>query len=130
MSDKILNTLLYIDDDENLRALVKMSLEIIGHYTLKLSASGAEALEILKVFSPDLILLDLMMPNMSGIEVLKKITMQKELKKTPIILMTGQSELEPLKLSKELAVIGIISKPFDPIQLSEQVQKFWNEHGE
>jgi len=130
MSDKTLNTLLYIDDDENLRALVKMSLEIIGHYTLKLSASGAEALEILKDFSPDLILLDLMMPNMSGMEVLKKIKMQKAFKKTPIILMTGQSELERLKLSKELAVIGIISKPFDPIQFSKQVEKLWNEHGE
>jgi CheY-like chemotaxis protein len=128
MSDKTLNTLLYIDDDENLRVLVKMSLEVIGRYTLKLSASGTEALEILEDFSPDMILLDLIMPNMSGMEVLKKIKMKKAFKKTPIILMTGQSELEPLKLSKELAIIGIINKPFDAIQLSEQVQKLWNEH--
>jgi CheY-like chemotaxis protein len=130
MSDKILNTLLYIDDDENLRSLVKMSLEVIGGYTLKLSASGTEALEVLKDFSPDIILLDLIMPNMNGIEVLKKIKMQNAFKNPPIILMTGQSDFEQLKLSKELAIIGIINKPFDPIQLSKQVQKIWNEHGD
>ena len=126
MSDKILNTLLYVDDDENLRSLVEISLEVIGNYTLTLASSGAEALEILKIFSPDMILLDLVMPNMSGIEVLKKLKNQKVFKQTPIILMTGQSGFESLELSKELAVIGIINKPFDPMLLSEQVQKFWN----
>ncbi len=128
MPNKTLNTLLYIDDDEISRALVKISLELIGGYSLNLSASGIEALETLKDFSPDMILLDLMMPNMGGIEVLKKIKMQKAFKKTPIILITGQSELESPELSKELAVIGIINKPFNPIQLSEQVQKLWNEY--
>lgn len=126
MSDKNLNTLLYVDDDEHLRALVEVSLEIIGNYALTLASSGAEALEILDNFSPDMILLDLVMPNMSGIEVLKEIKKQKVLKQTPIILMTGQSDFESLELSKELTVIGIINKPFDPILLSKQVQKFWN----
>lgn len=126
MSKKILNTFLYVDDDENLRSLVEISLEVIGSYTVTLARSGTEALEILKYFSPDMILLDLIMPNMSGMEVLKEIKMKKLFKKTPIILMSGQSELEPLELSKELTIIGIINKPFDPIQLSEQVQKLWN----
>lgn len=126
MANKTLNTLLYVDDDENLRSLVEISLEVIGNYTVTLARSGAEALETLKKISPDIILLDLIMPDMSGIEVLKNIKNQKMFKKIPIILMTGQSDFELLELSKELAIIGIINKPFDPMLLSEQVQKFWN----
>ncbi len=88
-----LNNILYVEDEEFLRAMVQIALEELGSYTLKICSSGMEAIEVAShsQFEPDLILLDVMMPNMDGPTTLK--TLRETFPKwntVPVIFMTGK----------------------------------------
>jgi CheY-like chemotaxis protein len=128
MPDKTLNTLLYIDDDAHLRSLVAMALETIGNYTVKLCASGAEALALLQHFTPDMILLDVIMPEMDGLETLQRIQELDACKNTPVIFMTGRSTPELISTFKQAGALDIIAKPFNPLQLPSHLQTLWNQY--
>lgn len=129
MSDKHLKTLLYIDDDANLRALVEMSLTTIGNYSVKACASGAEALSLLQHYAPDMILLDMMMPDMDGFETLSRIRACKTGENIPVIFITGESDSELLvDTFKQTGVIAVISKPFNPMHLVTQIRNIWNQY--
>jgi len=129
MPDKTLNTLLYIDDDAHLRAMVKMALENISKYTVKLCASGAEALALLQHFTSDMILLDVIMPEMDGLETLKRIQKLETCKNTPVIFITGRSTPELVNIFKQAGVSGIITKPFNSLQFPIHLQTLWNQYG-
>ncbi len=129
MPDKNLNTLVYIDDDASLRSIVEIALATIGNYEVKLCSSGLEALEILQDFHPDMILLDLVMPEMDGFETLEKIRQIESLKNIPVVFMTAHSDARTLKSFRQAGAAGSISKPFNPIRLAEQIQTLWNKYG-
>ena len=128
MPDKTLNTLLYIDDDASLRALVEIALTTLGSYSVRSCASGADALSILQHFVPDMILLDMTMPDMDGLETLNRIRTLETGKNIPIVFMTGESNPELLDTLRQAGVLDIISKPFNPMQLATQVQALWNQY--
>jgi two-component system, OmpR family, response regulator len=124
-----LNRAMHVDDEDDIREVTKLALESIGNYTVCSCESGAEALKKLSGFSPEIILLDVMMAEMSGPDVLRAPRKMPRGMEVPVALMTAKVESKSLDALKALGAIDVIQKPFDPIALSDQVAKIWVRHG-
>ncbi|MCD8512942.1 MAG: response regulator [Nitrincola sp.] len=121
----MLNKILCVDDSHDIRSVLKISLEMIGGFNICLCASGEEALEKAAEFAPDLILLDVIMPDMNGTETLEALRQQPELISTPVIFMTGKSSEAEINALMALGAIGVLSKPFQPTELAQQINTLW-----
>ena len=114
--------ILLIEDELDLVEVTKMRLEKSGYDVIAVS-SGEAALDLLQNDSPDLILLDLLLPGIRGEEICKKLKCDNRLKTIPIILFTASaSDIE--KLTKEICADDYIMKPFEPEDLLGKVKKF------
>jgi two-component system, OmpR family, response regulator len=111
--------LLLVDDDENIRFIAELSLEV--DWQVSSASSGRDALEMAVAENPDVILLDMMMPGMTGAEVFAKLRQIDLTKKTPVIFMTAKVQKEEVAQYMALGVNGVILKPFDPMSLSDQI---------
>lgn len=120
-----LNRILYVEDDEDIRQVAQMALEDVGGYHLGLCESGQQALDTVDSFEPDLILLDVMMPDMDGIETFKKLRERGALENVPVILMTAKVHPEEMARYREMGVFDVIPKPFDPMSVSEDIARIW-----
>jgi CheY-like chemotaxis protein len=112
---------LIIDDEADVRAVVQGCLEDIAGWDVITAASGSEGLQQLLSKQPDAIVLDVMMPGMDGFAFLQALRTRHEGQLIPVILLTAKVNLDHTQTLAELAVKGIISKPFDPFTLAEQV---------
>lgn len=127
MSEKSLTNILYVEDDPDIQAVAQIALEIVGGLSLKICSSGAEALvAINEGFNPDLLLLDVMMPNMDGPTTLAGLRQLPGTASTPVIFMTAKVQSSELDFYVSLGAIGVIAKPFDPMELSSQVRALWS----
>lgn len=126
----MLNTILCVDDAADIRAVLQISLEMIGGFSICLCASGQEALNQAAEFKPDLILLDVMMPEMNGPQTLAALRAKPELCNTPVIFMTGQDQQKESDALLEIGAIGVIRKPFKPTELAKQIKALWSKHTE
>jgi CheY-like chemotaxis protein len=120
-----LNKILSIEDDPDIRAVIRLALEELGNYTVEICPSGANALEVAPVFRPDLILMDAMMPGMDGQETLLALRDLPEIKETPVIFMTAKVMSGEVKKFRELSGNDVIAKPFDPLALSDRIREIW-----
>ncbi len=115
--------ILHVDDDEGIRALTELSFSLGGHGTVRSAGSGAEAIAALESgFRPDVILLDVMMPELDGPGVLAQIRRMAGHGETPVIFMTAQTQEHELGRLIALGGVGVIIKPFDPLTLAERVK--------
>lgn len=127
MSEKMLTNILYVEDDLDIQAVAQIALEVVGGLSLKSCSSGAEALAAINSgFVPDLLLLDVMMPNMDGPTTLARLRNLATTATTPVIFMTAKVQSSELDFYTSLGAIGVIAKPFDPMELSSQVRALWN----
>lgn len=124
MSD--LNKILYVEDEEDIQMIAQVALEDIGGYTVQICSTGKEAINKAPDFNPDLILLDVMMPDMDGITTLQELRKIGEFSNTPAMFMTAKIQPHEVQQLKELGALDIIAKPFDPMTLSEQIQASWD----
>ena len=123
-----LTHILYVEDDEDIQSVAKIALEIVGGFTLRSCSSGKEALEQETVtFAPDLMLLDVMMPEMDGPTTLARLRELPGLDTTPVIFMTAKVQASEVSHYKSLGAIGVIAKPFDPMQLATQIRQLWDD---
>ena len=122
-----LHRILMVEDDPDIRTVSRLVLEAIGGFTVELCESGKEALAKAPVFGPDLILLDVMMPEMDGPATLHALRQIPEVRETPVVFMTGCTQEEDKDRFKALGAINVISKPFDPMLLSQTVRTIWAE---
>jgi DNA-binding response OmpR family regulator len=113
-------TVLVVDDDRPLRSLLRTSLEEAGCRVLEAS-DGEEAIACVRAELPDLILLDIMMPGISGWEVTAALLADRSTDQIPIIFITARSELSDRIRAFELGAHGYLTKPFDPALLVETV---------
>jgi DNA-binding response OmpR family regulator len=126
-----LKRILYVEDDIDIQAVARLALELIGGFTVEVFASGQEALDGAADFSPDLILLDVMMPGMDGPTTLQKLREQSSLAKTPVVFLTAKVQPDEMAHFKSLGAVDVIPKPFDPLKLSEQITAIWRDsHGQ
>lgn len=116
---------LVIDDEEAIRIILKAALEFTAGWTVLMSASGIEGITMAQAEQPDVILLDVMMPELDGIAVFRKLKAQPLTKHIPIIFLTAQArEIERKEL--EVLASGVIIKPFEPEMIAHQITALLN----
>jgi two-component system OmpR family response regulator len=121
-----LSSILMIDDDASIRTIAHLSLAEVGKFQVSLAASGIEGLQRLQTEQPDVVLLDVMMPGMDGPTTLSKIREQfGDL--LPVIFMTAKVQQHEMDNYRALGAAGIISKPFDPMTLPNQIRNIVRE---
>lgn len=117
-----MHTILIADDDPNLRLLVTLTLDTPEFEVLE-AVNGREVLSILERRPVDLLILDWMMPGMTGIEVARKLGSQPETNSIPIVMLTARTEDQDLRQATEAGIRYYLSKPFSPIELLETVER-------
>ncbi len=122
-----LNSILYVEDDGDIQTVAQIALEVVGGFQLKTCSSGKEAIREAASFVPDLLLLDVMMPEMDGPTTLEGLRKCDNTKNTPVIFMTAKVQATEVAYYKSLGALGVIAKPFDPMSLATQVRKLWDE---
>ncbi|NHZ33012.1 MULTISPECIES: response regulator [Massilia] len=122
-----LSLVLYVEDDPDIQTVAQMALEMVGGFTLRTCSSGREALLAAAECQPDLLLLDVMMPGMDGMATLAELRKLPGTSATPVIFMTAKVQASEVAHYRSLGAIGVIAKPFDPMQLPVQVRALWDE---
>ncbi len=123
---KPLETILHVDDDADIRVIIKMSLETVGSFNVHQFASGQEAVEAAASVQPQMLLLDMMMPDMSGEEVWKLITQQPGLATVPTVFLTAKAEDSFSQELRRKGAAAVITKPVDPMLLASQIKEIWH----
>jgi excisionase family DNA binding protein len=114
--------ILIVDDDERLREFVRVNLEMEG-YSVREAASAEEGLSALDDEPPDLILLDVMMPQVDGWEMLRRVHERHGVGAIPVIMFSGKVDDESLQTATSRGAQGFIGKPFNPQQLIESTKQ-------
>ena len=130
MATEALKKILYAEDEPDISEIATMALETIGEFTVESCASGNEALEAAPRFQPDLILLDVMMPGIDGPSTLKALRRLPGFETTPVVFMTAKVMEDEMERFKKLGALVVITKPFDPAVLSDQILAIWEKHHE
>jgi CheY-like chemotaxis protein len=120
-----LRTILYVEDDPDIQEVVTMALEVVGGFQVSVASSGREALVTVEGGIPDLILLDVMMPDMDGPTTLARMRERPELADVPVVFITAKVQATEIEYFKSLGAVDVIAKPFDPVTLASQVQAIW-----
>ncbi len=120
-----LSRILYAEDEPDIRMVAQMALEAVGGFTVIACASGLEAVAAAPGAKADLLLLDVMMPGMDGPGTLQALRALPETANTPVIFMTAKVQASEVAHYKSLGAIEVIPKPFDPMELSAQIQRIW-----
>jgi CheY-like chemotaxis protein len=116
-----INKVLLVDDDPNIRKLAKMSLERVGRWAVEVASSGREALEVISIVQPDVVLLDVMMPGLDGRTTLSQLKNTPHTAHVPVILMTAKVQSDELEQYLRIGAVGVIIKPFDPMSLPGEI---------
>ncbi len=117
-----IKNVLLVDDDMNIRTLAQMGLEGLTDWNVELAGSGAEAIAKATALKPDLIILDVMMPGMDGPTTLGELRKIEALQGIPVIFMTAKAQTHEVELYQKMGAKGIITKPFDPMTLPDDIQ--------
>ncbi|RUO75371.1 response regulator [Idiomarina seosinensis] len=124
----VLERVLYVEDDADIREIAVVALEDIGGLTVRQCKSGEQALEEVEAFIPQVILLDVMMPGLDGPQVLKAMRdMGAVTEYTAVAFMTAKVQPKEIERYKRMGVQKVISKPFDPVALADEVKQLWND---
>ena len=126
MSESGLKRILYVEDEADIQAVAQLALETVGGYTLAVCSSGKEALAQAAAFAPDLLLLDVMMPEMDGPSTLLALRGLEATATTPAIFMTAKVQPSEVAQYKALGALDVIAKPFDPMGLATEIQRIWD----
>jgi len=113
---------LIIDDDADIRSIVRLSLSRLGGMEVVEAASGAEGVRTAQDEKPDVILLDMMMPAMDGSATLAALRSQPATATTPVIFLTAKVMRAEIERLRSLGVAGVLTKPFDPRTLPADVR--------
>ncbi len=117
-------TVLVVDDDDSIREIAEISLQLVGGMHVLTASGGVEALETLELARtqlPDVVLMDVMMPDMDGLTTFRHMQADPDIRNIPVILVTAKVQVGDRQVWDGLAISGVISKPFDPMTLAEQV---------
>ncbi len=122
-----LKKLACVEDDADIRSIIELALGDLGGFDLALFSSGHDALAGLEDATPQLIILDVMMPGMDGLETLEKLRAVPALNETPVLFMTAKAQPKEITRYTQAGALGVITKPFDPLSLADKVRAFWDD---
>ncbi len=120
-----LKRVMLVDDESDIQMVARLALEAVGGYTVEVCGSGKEALDAVDAFAPDLILLDVIMPEMDGPATFAAFRARAATSCVPIVFLTGKSRPEEIAHFQALGAAGVIAKPFDMRTLAGQIQTIW-----
>jgi two-component system phosphate regulon response regulator PhoB len=116
-----LRKLLIVDDEDGVRSLVRMTLDS-DTYQIFEASGGQEALELAREHHPDLVLLDVMLPDLSGIEICRQLKADPLMSSTSIVMLTAKAQHGDLGDAEEAGADDYFTKPFSPIALMQKVE--------
>src|SRR5438445_331364 len=121
--------LLVIDDEDDIRDVASMSLELTRGWTIETADGGACGIARARAFRPDAILLDVMMPDLDGPATFRLLQDSKETQQIPVIFLTAKVQSADVRKFTQLGVRGVIAKPFDPLKLADEIDQLldWKE---
>jgi two-component system OmpR family response regulator len=120
-----LQHILCIDDEEDILQVAKLSLEMVGGLRVSLCHGSKQAVPEAVRLSPDLILLDVMMPERDGPATLLALRAEPASAGIPVVFMTAKVQPAEVAHYLELGAVGVVSKPFDPMTLSDNLKSLW-----
>jgi CheY-like chemotaxis protein len=121
-----LQRILYLEDDPLIAELALIALEDLGGLTVRHCCSGREAIEATANFAPQLLLFDVMLPDMDGPQTYGHIHGLRNCTTIPVIFMTAKAQKHQEQAYRDMGASGVIAKPFDPLILSDQIQAIWS----
>lgn len=117
-----INTILLVDDEPDIRTIAELSLSQVGGWKTILASSGAQALTLAAAHEPDLILLDVMMPEMDGVATFQALASNEATREIPVIFMTARVQSHERERYVGFGAAGVIAKPFDPMRLPDDIR--------
>ena len=112
--------ILVADDDDGVREMIQYRLGRFGYEMLQ-AADGREALEVISREKPDLVLLDVMMPELDGFQVCSRMQENEETKQIPVVMLTAKAEAKDVTRAFNSGAVDYVVKPYDPIVLQQKV---------
>ena len=122
---KELSTIACIEDDPDIRTILGLALSDLGQFDVVMYSSGYEALARLGAQKPQLVMMDLMMPNMDGLETMQHMQRDDELSRIPVIFMTAKAHPDEVRRLKAAGAREVLVKPFDPMTLAGDLRRIW-----
>ncbi len=116
---------LIVDDDDGIREVAKMSLELVAGWHVTTATTGADGIAAARAEHPDGILLDVMMPGLDGPATLAALRADGDIGAIPVIFLTAKVQASERTRFAELDVAGLIAKPFDPMALHTQIAELF-----
>ena len=113
--------ILLVDDEDDIREVAGLTLEAVGGWRVSTARSGSEAIAKASTEHPDAILLDVMMPGIDGPTTFGRLQADPSTRGIPVILLTAKAQSADLRYFAALGVAGVLTKPFNPMSLPEQV---------
>ncbi len=126
MNQSMRKSILVVDDEQAIRLVIQACLEDLAGWEVLLADSGGAALELALEYPIDAILLDFSMPSMNGIETLAQLRANPDTCDIPVVFLTAQSQSCDQTLFTQLGIVGVMSKPFDPIALVGEVKRLFS----
>lgn len=114
---------LIIDDEETIQTVVAFGIRMAAGWEVVAASSGSEGIQTAQSIQPDVILLDVMMPEMDGIATFKALQAHSATEQIPVILLTAKAQTAEKRLFNDMGVSGVITKPFNSLDLPEQIAK-------
>ena len=111
-----------IDDDPDLRQLIKVTLEFTAGWEVATASNGAEGIELVRKLNPDAVVADVMMPVMDGYEVCHRLKQDPRSATIPVVLLTARKELDEAQIESSGAA-GVLFKPFEPDELAARIRQ-------
>lgn len=112
---------LVVDDDPVILQLLKVNFELEG-YEVHQASNGAEALEATRAIRPDVVVSDIMMPNMNGVELVEAMVADPELAAIPVLLLSAKAQVGDVRSGLDAGAADYVTKPFDPLDLVSRVE--------
>jgi len=113
--------ILMIDDEADIREVAQMGLELIGGWSVSAAGGGAEGLTKAAAEQPDAVLLDMMMPEMDGTEVFRRLRTDSMTGHIPVVFLTAKVQSADYEVVSQLGAEGVLAKPFDPLTLADEI---------
>lgn len=120
-----LQRVMHVEDDESIRTVAEIALVDVAGFELLSCDGGQSALAQAEAFAPQLILLDVMMPQMDGLQTLLALRQIPSLTKVPVVFMTAKIQQAEKQRYLDAGAIGIIEKPFEPMQLGDMLRRLY-----
>ncbi len=120
-----LKKIMLVEDDPDIQLITRLSLEVGGGYDVHVCNSGADAVQSVRAYAPDLVLLDMMMPGMDGLATMDAMRKLPGIAATPVVFFTANTQDQVRQDLLRRGALGVIVKPIEPNTLVEQIHALW-----